>query len=62
MYFYFKKFKFDSNLKKQRKGQHVPSSLKHFADLKHSYVTMALHFDYQDVGKHSFLPRLLPGL
>jgi hypothetical protein len=23
---------------------------------------MALHFDYQDVGKHSFLPRLLPGL
>jgi hypothetical protein len=30
--------------------------------LDRNLASMKLIFDYQDVGKHSFLPRLLPGV
>lgn len=61
MYFYFKKFKYDKELKKQAKRE-LSSSIKKLKSLQANYATVELLYDYQDVGKHSFLPKLLAGV
>ena len=38
------------------------SSIKKLKSLAANYASVELLFDYQDVGKHSFLPGLLPGV
>lgn len=64
IYFYFKKFRYDHKLKKKSATPQEPlvSTIKKINSLPNNLASVELLFDYQDVGKHSFLPKLLPGL
>lgn len=57
--FRYRSYNYDEQIKVSGEKLTLKSTLKIFQDLPYNLVSSTIHSEYEDVGKHSFVPKLL---